>query len=629
MAAELAVIDVEVVQSESTIDAVAVAVEVMPNEGLTYGDLTPAQKHFVDEFVTWFQDGRSHFAVLKGYAGAGKSACLKVALNVLGYPKSDELGNPFIWACAPTHQAVGVLDGFLGNSVAGTSTLQSLLGLRPEIAKFTHKDQSELHRLQRQESMLEDDALKIELLQKKEQAALEQSLSFQPSKPKPFLGQLRLVIVDECGMVDEQLFTLLHELMWEGELVSPSLQVLFVGDPAQLPPVGETESLTFTRCNILAELTDVVRYSGVLLDYATKLRSPIETPETAHHALGDSDELFTIPANMAVREGAEIIQSGDETVRFICGTNARCRELNYQLRVRLQGEHHLRYEPNDELITTSAIQRGQQGLWVREPQLFQGSGWEHTGARSSKQGTVQLAVPYKTGRCRKGVPVLGTSTYVRLLQDISDRPTIGVIDDYLSNRHGAIVRSEQHLGPDALHHETLTGATFTRQLWRYDLADGGNMDSGEYLWLLDPNQLDSYLTELATLKTLASTTKTRAKGKRGQEGEHAKESWELLGLKDWERWADGTPVTADEFKDLQSYLWAEFHALDCFVDPVTWSYAITCHRAQGVTIDVSVIDLQSIVGPAKKAKHAGGLWDVRKSLYTAATRARKQVVIIE
>jgi hypothetical protein len=225
--------------------------------------------------------------------------------------------------------------------------------------------------------------------------------------------------------------------------------------------------------------------------------------------------------------------------------------------------------------------------------------------------------------------VLGTSTYVRLLEDISSSPRIGVIDDYLSNRHGAIVRSEMFLGSDAFTHETILGTKFTRQLWRYELSDGGAMDTGEYLWLLDPNQLDDYLLELAKLKTLASTTKTRAKGKRGQEGEHAKEAWELLGLKNWEKWEDGSFISADEFKDLQSYLWAEFHALDCFVDPVTWCYAITCHRAQGATIDVSVIDLQSIVGPAKKAKHTGGLWDVRKSLYTAATRARKQVVIIE
>ena len=620
--AALAVIDAPVVSSES-----------VASEGLTYADLTDAQKEFVDRFVEWFQDGRSHFGVLKGYAGAGKSACLKVALGVLGYPRESEEGDPLIWAAAPTHQAVGVMEGFLGNSVAGVSTLQSLLGLKPEIAKFSVKEAAALAQLQAQPILSEEDELRIELLQKKEQAALEQALSLQPSRPKPFLGSIRLLLVDECGMVAEQLFTLLHELIWEGELVSPSLQVLFVGDPAQLPPVGESESLTFTRCNILAELTEVVRYSGSLLEYATALRDPTQDPERLHR-LWDDDALFTIPGNMAVREGAELIQSGDETVRFICGTNARCRELNYQLRVRIQGESHLAYAPGDELITTSAIQRGVQSLWVRDSEMFRGSGWEPTGQRSSKQGTSQLAVPYGTGRCRKGVPVLGTSTYVVLGENISDRPRINVIDDYLTQKHGAVVRNSQALDSRCFELETLTGAKFTRQLWGYSLSDGGAIDGEEYLWLLDPNQVDAYLSELAVLKAIAGTTKTRStKGKRGQEGDTAKQAWELLGLKNWDKWADGTPVTADQFKDLQSYLWAEFHALDCFVDPVTWSYAITCHRAQGVTIDIAVIDLHSIVGPAKNsAKFAaagGALWDVRKSLYTAATRARLQVGVIE
>lgn len=614
-----------------TIDAQVVDVEVLPPEQkeLTYEDLTPAQRGFVDEFVEWFQSGRSHFGVLKGYAGAGKSACLKVALSALGHPRCDELENPLLWASAPTHQAVGVLEAFMGRSVAGVSTLQSLLGLRPEIAKFKTEDEDALQVLQAQPTLLEDDLLRLELLQKKQQAALEQQMSFQPSKPKPFLQHLQLLIVDECGMVNEQLFTLLHELIWEGELVSPSLQVLFVGDPAQLPPVGEKESLTFSRCEILAELTDVVRYSGSLLEYAAAVRNPTNlTPETLHNRW-DDEQLFTIPGNLAVKEGSEIIMGGEETVRFICGTNARCRELNYQLRVRIQGEHHLAYSPGDELITTSAIQRGQQSLWVRNADLFEGSGWEFAGARS-KAGKAMFSPPYMTGRCSKGVPVLGTSTYVVLKEDASSSAYIDVIDDYLSQKHGAIVRSAKSLSTRAFEYETLLGTRFNRQLWRYELSAGGDMDRNEYLWLLDPNQLDDYLTSLATLKVLANSTKSRSKNKRGQEGDVAKQAWELLGLKNWDKWADGSPVSADDYADLRSYLWAEFHALDCFVDPVTWSYAITCHRAQGVTIDIAVIDLQSIVGPAKKAKHMdGGLWDVRKSLYTAATRARKQVGIID
>ncbi len=60
-----------------------------------------------------------------------------------------------------------------------------------------------------------------------------------------------VVVVDECSMVDLELFRHIKRH-------SPNAFVLFVGDPAQLPPVGEAESQMFATENP-SHLTTIVR----------------------------------------------------------------------------------------------------------------------------------------------------------------------------------------------------------------------------------------------------------------------------------------------------------------------------------------------------------------------------------
>ena len=60
-----------------------------------------------------------------------------------------------------------------------------------------------------------------------------------------------VVVIDECSMVDLELFRHIRSHL-------PNAFVLFVGDPAQLPPVGEVESQTFSTPN-RSHLTTIVR----------------------------------------------------------------------------------------------------------------------------------------------------------------------------------------------------------------------------------------------------------------------------------------------------------------------------------------------------------------------------------
>jgi exodeoxyribonuclease V len=64
-----------------------------------------------------------------------------------------------------------------------------------------------------------------------------------------------VVVVDECSMVDLELLRHIRRHL-------PNAFVLFVGDPAQLPPVGEVASETFSTTNPLAPDDDCAASGG-------------------------------------------------------------------------------------------------------------------------------------------------------------------------------------------------------------------------------------------------------------------------------------------------------------------------------------------------------------------------------
>lgn len=171
--------------------------------------------------------------LLRGYAGTGKSFLLKMM---------KELPGVQVYYTAPTNKAAKVLGRFVGEK--GTTTY-SRLGLR----------------LQQDEN---DENAPMTLV---------------PAKDPPYLPIGSILVVDECGMINDQL---LEAILAAQERCG--LKVMFVGDPAQLPPVNEDESgawhvTTDPKCRAI--LKQVMRYDSALLTLATALRSCIKAEDWA------------------------------------------------------------------------------------------------------------------------------------------------------------------------------------------------------------------------------------------------------------------------------------------------------------------------------------------------------------
>ena len=166
----------------------------------------------IGKIRSWLKNGDGkNFFTLAGYAGTGKSTIVKKVL--------DKYRGGIV-VSAPTHKAKKVI---MKTTKRDGQTLHGLLGLRPDVDLD----------------------------------------NFNPNQPQfnpiaiPRIGDYNWVLIDEASMINQDLYNLILEQVNETRT-----KVLFMGDPAQIPPVGEKESVVFYQeqnDKIFHQLTKIER----------------------------------------------------------------------------------------------------------------------------------------------------------------------------------------------------------------------------------------------------------------------------------------------------------------------------------------------------------------------------------
>ncbi|MEY3544460.1 MAG: hypothetical protein RLZZ247_617, partial [Cyanobacteriota bacterium] len=167
-------------------------------------------------------------------------------------------------------------------------------------------------------------------------------------------------------------------------------RLVFVGDPAQLPPVGEPTSPVFAMGRAAAaSLSEVVRHQGPVLQLATGLRNgqlpcrqppplpPVRDPQGQVAVLPRTDWLAA--AQAALRRGAEL--DNPDHARILCYTNRALEHLVPIARRAIHGEmaDQLPVLPGEVLITRAAVmapacRAGEEA--AEEPDMLLGSNRE-------------------------------------------------------------------------------------------------------------------------------------------------------------------------------------------------------------------------------------------------------------
>jgi len=275
-------------------------------------DTTPGQEQLMGELavflaISWKKPNA--LFILKGYAGTGKTTIVKALVNVL-----PAMGKRTV-LMAPTGRAAKVMAG------------------------YTAKQAHTIHR-------------KIYFAWTNKDGQIE--LKLQKN-----LHRHTLFIVDEASMIyhgsaqEGQLFpsrNLLDDLfafVQSGE----NCRILFIGDTAQLPPVGLNYSPALDPAFLRNayhleidsfELTEVVRQSkesGILMN-ATAIREEIKTGELKFPLF--CDHLFGDVVRIAGPELEEALQraysgSGKDNNVVVCRSNRRANLFNREIRRRILG----------------------------------------------------------------------------------------------------------------------------------------------------------------------------------------------------------------------------------------------------------------------------------------------------
>ena len=197
--------------------------ETIPGRQYTLPDgrtiqFTNEQYDALQNMKSFHSDPNKTTFTLSGFAGTGKTTIIKAFIDEL---EEKSAGKIRIGVTAPTHKAVKVISG---TTQKQGFTVHKLLGLRPNID-----------------------------IEKVSQGDLE----FDPKNP-PLMPNYEggYVIVDEASMLNKVISGRIKELA-----TRYNVKLLFMGDPAQLPPIGEMLSTVFDSNSVdsINYLTEVKR----------------------------------------------------------------------------------------------------------------------------------------------------------------------------------------------------------------------------------------------------------------------------------------------------------------------------------------------------------------------------------
>lgn len=279
---------------------------------------TEDQARALANLNTWLDNwhrGDPYF-VLGGYAGTGKTFCIS-ELAKSGRYKPEQLV-----FTAPTNKAVKVLRNYLdaaGLSASPSRTIYSLLGLSMQ----TNGEVKELT---------------------------------SPEDPVD-LSTVKLIVVDEGSMVNKFLMRAIEDFV--------SCPVIFMGDPAQLPPVGEITSPIW-KIGSTDQLTKVMRYDNAILDLATRLRSIVDHPAPSIKIETD-DPVFRVGKGDLpglFEANLDAIKAGNAKV--IAWRNVRVGEYNQQIRKLIFGAAAIDpWLPGDKIVATAQLKDLDDNTFMR------------------------------------------------------------------------------------------------------------------------------------------------------------------------------------------------------------------------------------------------------------------------
>jgi len=297
------------------------------------------------DMTAFLETPDSSMFLLKGYAGTGKTFTISRVMEwALRFKRTWNIA-----VTAPTNKAVKVLleASDFQHSGLKYSTIHSLLGLKEQIDAYGKQN-------------------------------------FVPDKKyAPAIEKYQVLIVDEVSMLNDELFMMLLEYANRG------LKIIFMGDPAQIPPVGKPDCIPFCEKGQkkygiqIAELTEIVRQAAdnPIIATTMRIRNALARPTTfptLSHSL-NKDGTGVIMLQKGNSEHSEFVEeyldryfnsdnfkANSDFMKVICWTNKVVNKMNSWIRAKVYGpeEARARIVIGEKLIVNKPILDEEVIVWT-------------------------------------------------------------------------------------------------------------------------------------------------------------------------------------------------------------------------------------------------------------------------
>lgn len=299
--------------------------------------LTEEQQVGIDNLMHFIFQSKEHIHVLEGFSGTGKSTLVTFLLDQIDkkHEVLRKLGGkpikPNISLTATTNKAADVLSEKTGREV---KTVQSFFGLR--VVNDFKNGGSHL-----------------------KTSNTTQSLSSDQS-----------VVVDEISTAGQELKNLIEKLASDGKLI-------YIGDPAQLAPVGELTSPVFAANYPTTKLVNIQRNAGPIAEAGAAYRKAVVGGAHAHLPASCAEIIYLTGEEFKAKVDSEFTADKSYTENKILAWKNQT-VINYNSYVRGRQFSDPAYQKGEVLIANTPI--FQKGKIVHNTDSFLkiAGSFEHT-----------------------------------------------------------------------------------------------------------------------------------------------------------------------------------------------------------------------------------------------------------
>ena len=272
-------------------------------------------KYLISNFLKSY-DSSNNFFILEGSAGTGKSTLITTILE------ESTFSNKHIVYSATTNKAVSILKKYSHNPEKYSfCTIHKLLNIKRKINN-TGKEIYDV--------TLDNENIKVKSIY-----------------------QYDIIIIDEASMISQELLSKLIKI-----LNKIKGKIIFLGDPAQLPPVNEINSLIFYTKNIPRfKLKEIMRYKGKIIDLCEEVRHLVFEPKykIKFNDFKCNEINFQKSFEKSIIRFINFIEKKKKPI-YLVYTNKKCDFINSKIREHIFSNTKSKYEENDIIIFNNFYQ---------------------------------------------------------------------------------------------------------------------------------------------------------------------------------------------------------------------------------------------------------------------------------